>query len=140
MMGIGTIINCLAIIIGGIIGLLFGKLINDSMADTLTKAMGLCVIFIAINDAVENSLANGNATMMVICFIIGTIIGELLKLSQLLESFGEWLKKKTHSEKDDLFVEGFVNASMTVCIGAMAVMGAISDGIFHNPDILIVNY
>ena len=52
MMGIGTIINCLAIIIGGIIGLLFGKLINDSMADTLTKAMGLCVIFIAINDAV----------------------------------------------------------------------------------------
>lgn len=138
MMGIGTIINCIAIIIGGVIGLLFGKLINDSMANTLTKAMGLCVIFIAINDAVKNSLTNGNATMMVICFIIGSIIGELLQLSTHLENFGEWLKKKTHSEKDDLFIEGFVNASMTVCIGAMAVMGAIQDGIFHNPDILIV--
>ena len=71
-----------------------------------------------------------------LCLVLGAFIGELLNLEGLFERFGEWLKVKTHSTGDKGFVNGFVNASLTVCIGAMAIVGAIEDGIFGDWSIL----
>ena len=67
---------------------------------------------------------------------IGAIIGEFMKIEQRMEKFGVWLKKKSGSENDGDFVDGFVTASLTVCIGAMAVVGAINDGIYGDYSVL----
>lgn len=144
MIGLGTIINTAAIIVGGLFGMLFGKKITDRFQDTLTKANGVCVIFIGIAGALqemftitpEGKLESGGTMMMIGCVIIGSIFGELMNIEHHLERFGEWLKRKTKSEKDTGFVDGFVTASLTVCIGAMAVVGAVQDGINGDYSIL----
>ena len=139
----GTIINVIAIILGGILGRLFGKLLSERYQDTLNKVCGVSVLFIGIAGALEGMLAiednqvvSQKAMMIVICMSLGAFIGELLNIEEQFERFGEWLKKKTGNSKEKLFVEGFVTASFTVCIGAMAIVGAIEDGIFGDYSIL----
>ena len=139
----GTIINVIAIILGGILGRLFGKLLSERYQDTLNKVCGVSVLFIGITGALEGMLAiqenqvvSQKAMMIVICMSLGAFIGELLNIEKQFERFGEWLKKKTGNSKEKLFVEGFVTASFTVCIGAMAIVGAIEDGIFGDYSIL----
>lgn len=143
MIGLGTIINTAAVIAGGLIGMIFGKKIPERFRDILIKANGICVIFIGISGAlqemftVENGKISSGGTMMMIgSMVIGAIIGELLDIDRRMESFGEWLKRKTKSEKDGSFVDGFVTASLTICIGAMAVVGSIKDGIYGDYSIL----
>ena len=74
--------------------------------------------------------------MMIISLSFGAVIGELLDLDGKMTHFGEWLKIKTGNAKNHNFVDGFVTASLTVCIGAMAVVGAIEDGVHGNHSIL----
>ena len=142
MFGLGTIINCSAIIIAGIAGMVFGKHLRESMQDTLMKADGVAVIFIGIAGALSKMLViNGDTidttgTMMIISLSLGAILGEMLDLDGKMIHFGEWLKIKTGNAKDKMFVDGFVTASLTVCIGAMAVVGSIEDGIHGNHSIL----
>lgn len=139
----GTIINVAAIILGGIVGRLFGKILSERYQDTLNKVCGVSVLFIGIAGALEgmlviedNSVVSGKAMMIVVCLALGALLGELLNIEDKFEKFGEWLKKKTGNAKEKLFVEGFVTASLTVCIGAMAIVGAIEDGIFGDYSIL----
>lgn len=139
----GTIINVAAIILGGIVGRLFGKILSERYQDTLNKVCGVSVLFIGIAGALEgmlviedNNVVSGKAMMIVVCLALGALLGELLNIEDKFERFGEWLKKKTGNAKEKLFVEGFVTASLTVCIGAMAIVGAIEDGIFGDYSIL----
>lgn len=139
----GTIINVAAIILGGIVGRLFGRILSERYQDTLTKACGISVLFIGIAGALEgmlvieeNRIVSGKAMMIVVCLALGALFGELLNFEDKFERFGEWLKKKTGNAKEKLFVEGFVTASLTVCIGAMAIVGSIEDGIFGDYSIL----
>ena len=143
MYGLGTVINTLAILAGGMLGALFGKLLNESAQDTLTKACGVSTLFIAISGALEGMLGveNGQivssgSMLVVICLAIGALIGEAMKIEDAFERFGQWLKIKTGNAKDQGFVNAFVTASLTVCIGAMAVVGSIQDGIFGDCSIL----
>ena len=86
---------------------------------------------------IENdTVVSQNAMLVVLSLAIGTFFGELLNLEDKIERFGEWLKQKTGNGKDKQFVDGFVTASLTVCIGAMAIVGAIQDGIQGDPSIL----
>ena len=144
MIGLGTIINVAAIIIGGLGGLLFGKLLKERFQDTLIKALGVCTMFIGINGTLEKMLTiadgglSSNGTMMVIVSMaVGAVLGELVDLDGKLEKFGCWLKIKTGNARDNSFVHGFVTTSLTVCIGAMAIVGAINDGIFGDYSILV---
>ena len=139
----GTIINVAAIILGGIVGRLFGKILSERYQDTLNQVCGVSVLFIGIAGALEgmlviedNNVVSGKAMMIVVCLALGALLGELLNIEDKFEKFGEWLKKKTGNAKEKLFVEGFVTASLTVCIGAMAIVGAIEDGIFGDYSIL----
>jgi len=132
----GTIINCLAILFGGVCGLLFGKFMNPRLQDGLTKACGISVLFIGIAGCLEKMLtvsdggiAAGGTMLLVGCLALGTLIGELINIEAAFERFGNWLKRKTGNAKDGGFVDAFVTASFTVCIGAMAIVGAIEDGI-----------
>lgn len=144
MYGLGTIINVAAIIVGGLLGILFGKFLKESHQDSLTKVCGISVLFIGITGALEGMLTidggviKSSGSLLVIgCLAIGTLIGELLNIEGLFERFGEWLKIKTGSSKDKRFVEGFVVASLTVSIGAMAIVGAIQDALLGDISTLV---
>lgn len=144
MPGMGTIINVAAIIIGGIFGMLFGNRLSQRHQDTLCKACGICVLFIGIAGALEgmltvneNSVTSGGTMLIIACLALGALIGEWLNIEDRFEAFGEWLKMKSGNAKDKKFVEGFVTASLTVCIGAMAIVGAIQDGILGDYSILV---
>lgn len=144
MVGLGTIINSAAIIVGGVFGHLFGKILNERIQDSLQKASGICVLFIGIAGAMEgmlklsgSSLLAGCSMLIVASLALGALVGEILNIEHGFERFGEWLKVKTGNAKDKSFVEGFVTASLTVCIGAMAVVGSIKDGISGDYSILV---
>lgn len=136
MFGLGTIINSVSIVVSGLIGHYAGKLFRQDQQDALNKACGISIIFIAIAGAMQgmlqiekNSLISGKSMLVVLCLATGTMLGELIGLERVVERFGEWLKEKTGNSKDKQFVNAFVTASLTVCIGAMAIVGAIQDGI-----------
>ena len=143
MAGLGTLINALAIIAGGIIGMVFGKKIPERMQETLLKVNGTAVLFIGIGGAmskmltIKDGVVNTQGSMMMIgSLAIGTVAGELLDLDGWMHRFGVCLQKKTGNGSDSHFIEGFVSASLTVCIGAMAIVGAIADGIDGNHSVL----
>ena len=136
MVGLGTIINCGAIILGGLIGHFTGRLFKQEQQQSLTTACGISVLFIAIAGAMQgmlsidgSTLVSGKSMLVVLCLAIGTVIGELIGIEAGFERFGEWLKRKTGNDGDKQFVNAFVTASLTVCIGAMAIVGAIQDGL-----------
>lgn len=143
MYGLGTIINTAAIVAGGAGGALFGRFLKENVQDTLTRVCGVSTLFIAITGALEQmlSIENGaivsrGSMLVILCLTIGSVIGELLNLEGAFERFGEWLKRKTGNAKDKRFVDAFVTASLTVCIGAMAIVGSIEDGISGDYSIL----
>ncbi|MBM6868496.1 DUF554 domain-containing protein [Collinsella tanakaei] len=136
MIGLGTLINVACILAGGVVGLLGGRFLIPRMQDTLMKATGLCIIFVGVAGTLEQmltvqngALASGGTAMMIVSFALGSAIGEAIDLDRRFEQLGIWLKQKTGSGDDAGFVNGFVNASLTVSIGAMAIVGSIQDGI-----------
>lgn len=145
MIGTGTLINTGAIIVGGLTGHFIGKLFQEEQQDALNKACGISVLFIAIAGAMQGmlkvdqgALVSGKSMLVVLCLAIGTVIGELIGIEKGFERFGEWLKQKTGNSGDKEFVNAFVTASLTVCIGAMAIVGAIQDGIMGDYTTLAV--
>ena len=144
MIGIGTIVNAAAIVIGGVCGGLFGRLLKERHRDALCKLCGISVLFIGIAGALEGMLkvegsavSSSGAMLLVISLALGGLVGELLDIEGLFERFGQWLKLKTGNAKDKQFVEGFVTASLTVCIGAMAIVGALKDGLEGDSSVLV---
>lgn len=143
MVGMGTIINVVAIIIGGLIGIFVGNHINQRIQDSLNIACGVSVLFIGISGTMEymlsmkdGSIVSGRGMFIVVCLVLGALIGEIINIEGGFERFGAWLKLKTGNAKDKQFIEAFVNSSLTVCIGAMAIVGSIQDGILGDYTIL----
>ena len=139
MTGLGTIVNCAAVIVGALIGMLFKKALKERFCELITQSMGLAVIFIGAAGGVGriielNKTENGTVQilMMVLAFTLGSFLGELINIQHLTERFASWLKVKTKSENDNGFVSGFVSASLTICVGAMAVIGPIQDALSHD--------
>ena len=143
MIGLGTIINTAAILAGGVLGGLFGRFLKQSAQDTLTTVCGVSTLFIAVSGALEGMLrvedgaiVSSGAMLIIACLAIGGFVGELLNIEGGFERFGQWLKIKSGNARDKGFVDAFVTASLTVCIGAMAIVGSIQDGIAGDYSIL----
>lgn len=143
MYGLGTIINTGAIVAGGLAGILFGRFLKENVQDTLSKCCGVSTLMIGIAGALEKMLtlengaiSSGGSMLLVLCLTVGGVIGELLNLEGAFEAFGRWLKEKTGNAKDKGFVNAFVTASLTVCIGAMAIVGSIQDGMTGDYSVL----
>lgn len=144
MPGIGTIVNVILVTVGGLLGLLFGKLVKKEMQQSIISVIGVVVMFIGISGAMEKmltigaeGLSAGGSLMLIFCVVIGTFIGELINIEGGFERFGEWLKKKSGNSSDTGFLDAFLTTSFTVCIGAMAIVGSIQDGLLHDPSMLI---
>ncbi len=144
MKGLGTIINVLAIIVGGIIGLLFKNVLKERYQETILKATGIAVMFLGISGTIskmlviqDGSLSSIDTLPMIISLALGAFLGELLDIDHKIEEFGTWLKVHTGNAKDKNFTNAFVSASLTVCIGAMAIIGALQDGINGDYSVLL---
>ena len=126
MPGLGTVINAAAIAVGGILGSICGGRLKERYRKTLNAACGVSVIFIGISGAMKYmlELAKTAPPAAVRCLLLfrwfwGGLLGEFLNIEGLFERLGEWLKEKSGSSGDSGFVNGFITASFTVCIGAM---------------------
>lgn len=142
-MRLGVWINVAGILLGGLAGHFFGNLLKDRVQNSLSCACGISVMFIGIAGAMEGMLSvngsvieSGSAMLVTISLALGTLVGELINIEGFFEDFGNWLKEKTGNSRDVNFVSAFVNASLTVCIGAMAIVGSIQDGISGDSSIL----
>lgn len=141
MIGLGTLINVACIIGGGLVGLVASSLVTERLQDALMKSCGACVMFVGIAGALEKmltglvatdgtvALSTAGSMALVASMAIGTVLGEAADLDGRFEELGTWLRDKTGSSGDARFVDGFVTASLTVCIGAMAIVGSIQDGL-----------
>ena len=146
MFGLGTIVNILAVLGGGAIGLFLRGGMNPRYQEAIVRIMGLCTLFLGASGTLEHMLLveNGALTglpiketlLMILAMALGTFVGEVLDFDGKLEHFGAWLKEKATRGDDSRFIEGFVTASLTVCIGAMAIVGSIQDGLSGDPSTL----
>ena len=140
----GTIINVCGIVAGGLIGLVAGRFLTERFQSIVNVAMALSVIALSLSGIVakmlvitESGIDTQGTYMIIFSLTLGALAGEGLDIDRRLVQFGEWLKQKTGNSRDQAFTEGFVNASLTVCVGAMAVVGAIMDGISGDYSILL---
>ena len=145
----GTIINTLAIVAGSLIGLAIQAVTkhsaDDVSADSLggrlqalvMQGMALCVLYIGIS----GSLKGENTLVIIISIALGAVIGELLDLDAKMHALGDWVQKKTarlvHTDEGSPSVaDGFVTASLLFCVGAMAIVGSLENGLTGNYDTL----
>jgi len=144
MKGLGTIVNAGSILAGGLAGLLLRTLIPQRVKDAMTQTLGLTIAVIGVIGIVTASVTAVDGTLqsrfvltMIFSLTIGALAGELIRIEDRLEGFArlcqDWF---TRRKKDSDFSQGFVTSSLVFCVGAMAVVGAIEDGLNGNTDIL----
>lgn len=148
MIGLGTLINILAISIGATIGVLVGNRIAQSARDIVTDALGLVTLLIGAFSAVAiadpnltQSLPSGVPVLILLAALVtGGLIGNYLQLETRIENLGEKLKQRftNEGESSKKFVEGFVSASLVFAVGPLAILGAISDGLGRGIDQLVL--
>lgn len=143
MIGLGTIFNVIGILLGGICGLLFGGLLKENHQESLNMTCGVSILCIGLAGTMEKmltitngELSSGSSMFIVICLALGALIGEIINIEGGFEKLGKWLKIKSGNAKDKEFVNAFVTCSLTVCIGAMGIVGAIQDGLVKDFSIL----
>lgn len=163
MKGIGTIINVLAVLLGGSVGLLLRKRmqnnpkatsqssnipgtadLNGRYQEILMHALGVSTLFIGVSGTLKGMFSvNGSALeasgtmLLIMSLVLGSVLGEWINIEKWMDRFGVWLREKFGGKDDNQFVEGFVAASLVICIGAMAIVGALEDGLQGNPSTLI---
>ena len=140
---LGTVVNTVAVILLGCVGLLFKKAINDKMSDLLMKGVGLCVIYIGIAGALEagNGLspADTNSLITIIAMTLGGVVGHVCDLDGRMNRLGERIQNKlAKGDSKSTVAEGFVTASLIYCVGAMAILGSLQSGLEGNHTTLFV--
>lgn len=123
---LGTFVNMGTVLLGGGIGLLLGSRFPKQISSALMKALGLCVLFIGISGILKGE----NQLITIIAMAVGTLIGEALDLDKHLNKLGDYLQGKFKSKNRNVSIaEGFVNASLLFCVGAMAIVGSLQSGL-----------
>ncbi|MCL1918395.1 MAG: DUF554 domain-containing protein [Peptococcaceae bacterium] len=176
MIGLGTIVNVAAILIGGGAGLILKKVLSQRITDTVMQGVGLAVIIIGIGGAlsaaytvVDGDISTSHILVMIISLAIGALIGELINIESKLDRFAKFCERRSaqrrsaqrksarrksaqrksaqrksarkisespKEESTSTFAQGFVTATLVYCVGAMAIVGSLEDGISQNRDIL----
>lgn len=146
MRGLGTVINVLAILVGSGLGVLIGHRLPERTRVTVTDALGLVTLVIgamnilALRDAALVGQVGAAAPLLIVlgALLIGGITGSLLRVEDRLETAGGWLQSRlvrgSAGESRARFIEGFVSASLVFCIGPLAILGALSDGLGNGID------
>ena len=129
----GTIVNVIAIFLGCLVGFVLKSRFPEKIARVVMQALGLASLLIGA----QMALKTNDILLVIFSLVIGGVIGETIGIEEGLERFGEEVKLKFKSNSNsERFVEGFVTASLLYCVGSMAIMGALKEGLSGNPDIL----
>ncbi len=143
MIGLGTIVNAAAVIVGGGIGLILKKGIKESLQDSLLKVLGVATLFIGIGGTLsqmliikDGHLETTGVMLMIFSLLIGTFFGEIINIEAKLEHLGELARKMLHADEKSNFVDAFVTVTLVICVGAMAILGSIQDGLSGDYNLL----
>ncbi|MBC5625105.1 DUF554 domain-containing protein [Clostridium sp. NSJ-49] len=131
---IGTIVNSVAVVIGCLIGFLIKGRLKTNISNTIMSGLGLCVLYIGVSGALKGE----DTLLMIICIVIGALIGELIDIDKWLSRLGEIIERKVNKvgKSNIAIAEGFVSASLLFCVGAMAIVGSLESGLRGNHDTL----
>ena len=150
MVGLGTVVNVVAILVGSTLGVWFGHRLPERTTRTVTDTLGLVVLVIgglnvvALKDPDYVAAVGGGFTLLIVlgALLIGGITGSLLRIEDRLASIGGWLQNRFVPDdapsSQARFIEGFLDASLLFCIGPLAVLGALSDGLGRGIDQLVL--
>ena len=134
-----VLVNTATVLVGSLIGILFRNRLRESLRNAVMKALGLCTMLIGISSAI----ATQDLLCVILCMVVGTVIGELLKIDDGIEHAGDAIKAKllkgkgsSESRSMENFTDGFVSASILFCIGSMTIMGSLEAGIRHDYSII----
>ena len=131
---IGTLINTVAILLGTAVGLLARKSLNDRLKDTVVQGEGLCVILIGLTSALKTQ----DTMCVIICIVVGGLIGSAVNIELRLNQLGGMLEKRfAAGQQEGSIAKGFVSASLIYCVGAMAIVGAMDSGLRGDHSTLI---
>ena len=157
MIGLGTLINVAAILLGGLLGLALGHRLSERTREVVTDALGLVTLLVAalsaaavLDPALREALGSGGPVLVVLgSLLLGGIVGSLLRVEERLEQLGGWLRTRLVGdvpqdedssgadgtpERHARFVEGFVASSLLFCVGPLAILGSLSDGLGQGID------
>ena len=131
---IGTIVNSVAVVIGCLIGFLIKGRLKTNISNTIMSGLGLCLLYIGVSGALKGE----DTLLMIICIVIGALIGELIDIDKWLSRLGEIIERKVNKvgKSNIAIAEGFVSASLLFCVGAMAIVGSLESGLRGNHDTL----
>lgn len=129
---IATLVNCGVIIVGCIVGLFIKGGIPERFNKIIMNGLALCAMFIGFSGALEGN----NTIITIVSMAVGALIGELIDIDKWLNKLGETIQKKLDKGdgKESRIAEGFVNASLLFCVGAMSIVGALQAGLAGNYD------
>ncbi len=127
----GTIINVITILIGGTIGLLLRRRFPERISETALQVMGLFTLLVGINMALQGK----DLIMVLISLALGAMIGEWINIEDRLDKFGAWIERRLQINEGSP-AKGFIYASLVFCVGSMAIVGSITDGVKGDYSIL----
>lgn len=130
---IATIVNCLAIIAGCLVGLIIKGGIPEKLSTNIMNGIALCVLYIGIS----GSLGGESTLITIISMALGALIGELIDIDKSLNKLGSFIQSKfSTKDEEDSIAKGFVYSSLLFCVGAMAVVGSLESGLTGNYETL----
>ena len=129
----GVLVNAAAILVGGLIGLMLRGGISTRFRNIVSQGLALCVTLIGILGAIKTA----DMMCVIVCIVLGSVLGEALKIEQRLDHLGEIAQKRFSSDGDSRFSEGFVTATLLYCVGAMAVVGSMQAGLTGDASTLL---
>ena len=144
MIGLGTIINTVAVLAGGLLGLLLKNGVAKKFESILMQALGLATVFVGAGGVLKymlviekGGLATRGTMLLIFSLVIGCLIGQWLDIEAKMETLGVKLKQAVRVKNDNHFVEGFVTTSLIICVGAMAIVGSMQDGLSGDSSMLV---
>ena len=133
---IATIINAVAIVVGGLLGLIIKGRFNKKLQAIASQATGLSVLVVGLNTALTQLITQPcNSVLFVISLVVGGFIGTVINVEGRLQALGRWVEKKVGGKGG--VSRAFVTATLLYCVGSMAVVGSIESGLHHNYSILL---
>ncbi len=139
----GTLVNGVAVMIGGFLGLLFGKSVKEEYQVSINKALGVAVLVLGMNGVVssmisvntDGSLSSSGELLLIVSLVLGVLIGEILHIDERLNGLSSKIEKKFNLSG---FAQSFVNGTLIYCVGAMAIIGALNDGLRNDSSVLLI--
>ena len=143
--GIGTVVNIVAIVLGSLIGLVSGHRFPERMRELVIDSLGVFTIVIGIlsvasmNDPVLTAAVGAFGTVIVLLSVLlGAVTGSWLQIEERIDQAGDWLKRRSRQDRSPSFVEGFVTSTIIFCIGPLTLLGSLSEGLGQGPNQLVI--